>query len=137
MDAGYSKGSIPQWRCGYMKVCRQQTKEVLKPIHSTTALVNNCGEGSGLSQNLEFCFKQSALLILKANTQLLWNRNNKFLTMWACGRVTWGSCVCVSYPTHSSYKDWLSKILWLWRGVRLRVKIISGFLRLFVQEVTF
>lgn len=54
-----------------MKVCRQQTKEVLKQIHSTTALVNNCGEGLGLSQNLEFCFKQSALLILKANTQLL------------------------------------------------------------------
>lgn len=83
MDSGYLKGYIPKRRCGYMKVCRQQTKEVLKPIHSTTALVNNRGEGSGLSQNLEFCFKQSALLILKANTQLLCNRNNTSLKMLA------------------------------------------------------
>lgn len=51
--------------------CGLQAADVLMPVHSTTALANNRGEGSGLSQNLEFCFKQSALLILKANTQLL------------------------------------------------------------------
>lgn len=94
------------------------------PIRSVTESVDNCEEGPGVAQNLVFRFNHSALLILKANDQLLWNSNNKFLKMLPWGRVLWRSCICIKYPTYSSRP--LSKILPLWRDLWSRDKIISS-----------